>query len=216
MLGPSWSRVHVRVGITGGMGAGKSALAQMLAELGALRVDADEVAREVAKIPAVIEKLQAAFGRDLLGPDGCLNRQELGRRALRSDEASQRLEAIMRPPLSAAIERRLAQAVVVADGGVVVFDAPLIYEWGNEGNFDRIVVVDAEEERCVSRVQQRSGLPVCEIRQRMARQMDPQKKKARADFVIDNNKGLASLAAQAEALWAELAGAAQERGSHDR
>ena len=199
------------VGITGGMGAGKSALAQMLAGLGALRVDADEVAREVAAIPAVIEKLQAAFGCDLLGPDGYLDRRELGRRALRSDEASQRLEAIMRPPLSAAIERRLARAVEEANGGVVVFDAPLIYEWGNEGNFDRIVVVDAEEERCVSRVQQRSGLPVCEIRQRMARQMDPQIKKVRADFVIDNNKGLDVLAAQAEALWAEL-----ERGSHDK
>ena len=204
------------VGITGGMGAGKSALAQMLAELGALRVDADEVAREVAAIPAVIEHLQAAFGRDLIGPDGYLNRRELGRRALGSDEARQRLEAIMRPPLSAAIERRLAQAVEEAAGGVVVFDAPLIYEWGNEGNFDRIVVVDAEEEQCVSRVQQRSGLPVCEIRQRMARQMDPQEKKARADFVIDNNKGLAALAAQAKTLWAELVSAAQGRGNYDK
>ena len=204
------------VGITGGIGAGKSALAQMLAELGALRVDADEVAREVAAIPAVIENLQAAFGRDLLGPDGYLDRRELGRRALRSDESSQRLEAIMRPPISAAIEHRLAQAVEEAGGGVVVFDAPLIYEWGNEGNFDRVVVVDAEEERCVSRVQERSGLPVCEIRQRMARQMDPKKKKARADFVIDNNKGLDALAAQAEALWAELTGAEQGRGYHDK
>ena len=204
------------VGITGGMGAGKSALAQMLAELGALRVDADEVAREVATIPAVIENLQAAFGRDLLGPDGRLDRRELGRRALKSDEASQRLEAIMRPPLSAAIEHRLAQAVEDADGGVVVFDAPLIYEWGNEGNFDLMVVVDAEEEQCVSRVQQRSGLPACEIRQRMARQMDPQKKKARADFVIDNNKDLTVLAVQAKALWAELVRAAQKRGNHDQ
>ena len=204
------------VGITGGMGAGKSALAQILVEFGALRVDADEVAREVATIPAVIENLQTAFGRDLFGPDRRLNRQELGRRALRSDEASQRLEAIMRPPISAAIERRLAQAVEEAGGRIVVFDAPLIYEWGNEGNFDRIVVVDAEEERCVSRVQQRSGLPVCEIRQRMARQMDPQKKKARADFVIDNNKGLDALAVQAKVLWAELVSAAQKRGSHDK
>lgn len=196
--------MRVLVGITGGMGAGKSTLARMLAELGALRVDADEVAHEVATIPAVLENLQAAFGRDVLRPDGCLNRPELGRRALQSAEASQRLEAIMRPPLEAAIQRRLAQAVAEANGRIVVFDAPLIYEWGSEGNFDRIVVVDAEEERCVSRVQQRSGLPVGEIRQRMARQMDPNQKKARADVVIDNNAGLAALAAQAETLWAEL------------
>ena len=192
------------VGITGGMGAGKSTLARMLAELGALRVDADAVAHEVATIPAVLENLQAAFGRDVLRPDGSLNRPELGRRALQSAEASQRLEAIMRPPLEAAIQRRLAQAVAEANGRIVVFDAPLIYEWGSEGNFDRIVVVDAEEERCVSRVQQRSGLPVGEIRQRMARQLDPHQKKARADVVIDNNAGLAALAAQAKALWAEL------------
>ncbi len=198
------------------MGAGKSALAQMLAELGALRVDADEVAREVAAIPEVIESLQAAFGRDVLGPTGCLNRRELGRRALRSDEANQQLEAIMRPPLSAAIERRLAQAVEKADGGIVVFDAPLIYEWGNEGNFDLVVVVDAEEQQCISRVQKRSGLPVGEIRQRMARQMDRQKKKARADFVIDNNKDLAALAVQAKVLWAELTAAQQGKGCYDR
>lgn len=204
----------MRVGITGGMGAGKSALAQLLAEWGALRVNADEVAREVATIPAVIEQLQAAFGRDLLGPDGRLNRRELGRRGLQSAEASQQLEAIMRPPLSAAIEHRLAQAE--AAGGVVILDAPLIYEWGNEGNFDRIVVVDAEEERCVSRVQQRSGLSRCEIRQRMARQMAPHTKKARADFVIDNNKGLDELAGQARRLWAELVCAAQKRGRYDR
>ena len=178
------------VGITGGMGAGKSALAQMLAEFGALRVDADEVAREVAAIPAVIEHLQAAFGRDLLGPDGRLDRRKLGRRALRSDEASQRLEAIMRPPLAAAIERRLTQAVEEAGDGVVVFDAPLIYEWGNEGNFDLMVVVDAEKERCVSRVQQRSGLPACEIRQRMARQMDPQKKKGPRRLCHRQQRGL--------------------------
>ena len=204
MLDPNRPPGRMLVGITGGMGAGKSALAQLLAELGALRVDADEVAREVATIPAVLEHLQAAFGRDVLSPAGCLNRRELGRRALRSAEASQRLEAIMRPPLEAAITRRLALAVAEADGGIVVFDAPLIYEWGSEGNFDRIAVVDAAEERCVLRVKQRSGLPVGEIRQRMARQLDPHQKKARADFVIDNNEGWAALAAQAEALWAEL------------
>jgi len=122
----------------------------------------------------------------------------------------------MRPPLAAAIERRLTQAVEEAGDGIVVFDAPLIYEWGNEGNFDLMVVVDAEEERCVSRVQQRSGLPACEIRQRMARQMDLKEKKARADLVIDNNEDLAALAAQAKVLWAEIVGIAQERGSHDK
>ena len=86
----------------------------------------------------------------------------------------------------------------------MVFDAPLIYEWGTEGRFDRMVVVAADEEQRLIRVERRSGLQQREIRERMARQMDPEIKKARADYVVDNNGDLDDLAAQAETLWAEL------------
>ena len=192
------------VGITGGIGAGKSMLAEMLAERGARRVDADKIAREGAEIPGVIKQLQEVFGADILDTKGNLDRRELGRRALKSTQESQRLEQIMRPPLSAAIGRRLEQEVATAGNGIVIFDAPLIYEWGIEEYFDRIVVVDAEEERRLARVQRRSGLPERDIRDRMARQMESQEKRIRADFVIENNGDLAALEEQAFRLWGQL------------
>ena len=192
------------VGITGGIGAGKSMLAEMLAERGARRVDADQIAREVAEIPDVIKQLQEAFGADILDTVGNLDRRELGRRALKSTQESQRLEDIMRPPLATAIRRRLDQEVAKVGNGIVIFDAPLIFEWGIEEYFDRIVVVDAEEERRLARVQRRSGLPEREIRDRMARQMKSQEKIIRADFVIQNNEDLAALEEQAFRLWGQL------------
>ncbi|MBN59840.1 MAG: dephospho-CoA kinase [Gemmatimonadetes bacterium] len=199
------------VGITGGMGSGKSALAQMLVDLGALRVDADAVAREVAADAEVAARLLAAFGGDLRDDAGHIDRRELGRRAFRTAEGSRRLEEIMRPPLAEAIECRLAAAEGVAAAAIVVFDAPLIFEWGTEGRCDRVVVVDAAEELRIERVRKRSGMAEGEIRERMARQMDPAQKKARADYVIDNNGDLAALHRQARGLWAEL----QARGGRN-
>lgn len=192
------------VGITGGIGSGKSALAQLLADLGAQRVDADAVAREVVENAEVIARLLEAFGEDLRAENGRLDRRELGRRAFKSQRDSQKLEQIMRPPLSTAINGHLEQAEKIGGGAIVVFDAPLIYEWGTEGRFDRMVVVAADEEQRLIRVERRSGLQQREIRERMARQMDPEIKKARADYVVDNNGDLDDLAAQAETLWAEL------------
>ena len=193
------------------MGSGKSALAQMLVELGALRVDADAVAREVAADAEVAARLLTAFGGDLRDDAGHIDRRELGRRAFRTAEGSRRLEEIMRPPLAEAIEYRLAAAEGVAAAAIVVFDAPLIFEWGTEGRCDRVVVVDAAEELRIERVRKRSGMAKGEIRERMARQMDPAQKKARADYVIDNNGDLAALNRQARELWVAL----QARGGRN-
>jgi dephospho-CoA kinase len=198
------------VGITGGIGSGKSAFSGLLVDRGALGVDADLVAREVADDPVVIQQLQETFGEDLLDNEGKLDRRELGRRAFVSDQGSQRLEEIMRPPLAHAIWRKLEQALQSAGSGVVVFDASLIYEWGSGARFDRVVVVDADEEIRVARALARGGLQEAEIRERMARQMDPSEKKARADYVVDNNGNLGDLAVQANRLWGELTLAAKE------
>lgn len=199
------------VGITGGIGSGKSALAKMIASRGAIRVDADQVAREVAEIPVVIQQLQKAFGDDLLDEAGQLDRGELGRRAFKSLQSSQRLEGIMRPPLARAISIRLDEAIERASGGIVVFDATLIYEWGSEGRFDRIVVVDADEEIRVQRALARGGLQEGDIRARMSRQMDPGEKRARADYIVDNNGSLADLEVQADVLWDDLVRECEER-----
>ena len=99
------------VGVTGGIGSGKSELAKMLADLGAQRVDADAVAREVAADTEIVASLLAAFGSDLRDGVGQIDRRELGRRALRTAEGSRRLEEIMRTPLAKSSDRRLAAAV---------------------------------------------------------------------------------------------------------
>ena len=192
------------VGITGGIGSGKSALAQILANLGARWVDADAVAREVAADPEIVASLLAAFGSDLRDDMGQIDRRELGRRSLRTAEGSRRLEEIMRPSLSKAIDHRLAAVEMFAGRAIVVYDASLIFEWGRETRCDFVVVVDAAEELRIERVRQRSGMESGEIRERMARQMDPAQKKVRADYVIDNNGDLAALNQQAQGLWAKL------------
>lgn len=192
------------VGITGGIGSGKSALAQILANLGARRVDADAVAREVAADPEIVASLLAAFGGDLRNDLGQIDRRELGRRSLRTAEGGRRLEEIMRPSLSKAIDRRVVAAEGPAARAIVVYDASLIFEWGREKRCDLVVVVDAAEELRIERVRQRSGMESGEIRERMARQMDPAQKKLRADYVIDNNGDLTALNRQAQELWAEL------------
>ena len=199
------------VGITGGIGSGKSAFSGLLVDRGALGVDADLVAREVADDPAVVQQLKEAFGEDLLDNEGKLDRRELGRRAFVSYQGGQRLEEIMRPPLAHAIWRKLERALQSAGSGLGVFDASLIYEWGSEARFDRVVVVDADEEIRVSWALARGVLQEAEIRERMARQMDPLEKKARADYVVDNNGNLGDLAVQANRLWGELTLAAKEK-----
>ena len=200
------------VGITGGIGSGKSAMAQMLADRGAIRVDADQVAREVAAEPAVIQRLIAEFGADLLDSYGNIDRRELGRRAFSSDDGRMRLEGIMRPPLSQAIWRTLERALQRAGNGIVVFDATLIYEWGSESRFDRMVVVDADDEKRIERALARGGLQEQEIRARMAQQMDPSEKKAKADYIVENNGDLGDLEARAEALWIDLCNAQRSIG----
>jgi dephospho-CoA kinase len=96
--------------------------------------------------------------------------------------------------------------------GVVIFDAPLIYEWGSEGRFDRMVVVDAAEDLRIQRVGERSGLSEGEIRERMNLQMDPDEKRARADYVIDNNGDMTALERQADNLWTVLIAEAGKGG----
>lgn len=200
------------VGITGGIGSGKSALARMLTARGARSVDADRVSREVVESPELVAQLCAAFGADLIGAEGHLDRRELGRRALATEEASRRLEEIIRPPLAAAIWRHLDRAREEVGQGVVIFDAPLIYEWGSEGRFDRMVVVDAAEDLRIQRVGERSGLSEGEIRERMNLQMDPDEKRARADYVIDNNGDMTALERQADNLWTVLIAEAGKGG----
>jgi dephospho-CoA kinase len=191
------------VGLTGGLGAGKSTVARMLSERGAVVVDADDLARTALE-PGTpgFEQVCDVFGRDILDAEGRIDRRELAARVF-ADEGKRRvLESITHPE----VFRKLAEAVEDLRGtdAVVVFDAALIVETGFHEAVDVLVVVTAPTEDQVRRVAGDRGMEEDEARARIAAQADPAQREALADVVIRNDGDLASLERQVDDLWAEL------------
>lgn len=192
------------IGVTGGMGSGKSTLAHLFADWGARLVDADRVAHQVLQNKGVVVRLQEAFGRDIVREDGELERREVGRRAFAGPSSWKLLEEIVKPSLAAQLWQEVEDARVVSGEGMVVVDASLIFEWGEEERFDVMVAVDAEEDLRISRAQSRSGMSAMEIRQRMGFQMPAAEKRRKADFVVENSGGMEALQNQAGKIWGIL------------
>ena len=191
----------LRVGLTGGIGSGKSEVSRRLAACGAVVVDADLLAREVVA-PGTdgLDEVVAAFGSAVLGPDGALDRAALGRRVFDDEEARRRLEAVIHPR----VRRRAAEIERQADtGAVVVHDIPLLVETGQQYDFDVVVVVDAPDDVRVARLVAR-GMGGDEARSRIATQAFREQRLAAADEVIDNDGELSALDAQVDALWQRL------------
>jgi dephospho-CoA kinase len=191
----------IRVGLTGGIGSGKSTVGSLLAQLGAVVVDADEVARAVVEpgTPGLVA-LVAAFGPGVLLPDGSLDRAALAARVFADPSELERLNAIVHPLVAQRTEQMLQELPTDA---VVVHDIPLLVETGREG-YNLVVVVDAPDEVRESRLVQR-GMSADDVRQRMARQATREQRLAAADVVIDNGGDLADLSEQVDELWRELA-----------
>ncbi|MEW6752549.1 MAG: dephospho-CoA kinase [Candidatus Latescibacterota bacterium] len=193
---------NLLVGVTGGMGSGKSTLARLLVERGARLVDADRIGHRVLEEPAVAGALQQAFGADVRRADGSVDRPLVGERAFASRQSWETLNRIVRPPLAAALWDAVAHARQAP--GIVVVDAPLIFEWGEEGRFDVVVVVEAHEETRIRRARQRLGLSEEAVRRRMRWQVSTTVQRRRADHVVDNNGPPEALSGQAETLWCAL------------
>ena len=194
------------LGVTGGMGAGKSALSRYLVTLGARSLDADRVAHDLLEAGAGRASLRKCFGADIEDPNGQLDRRLLGRRALASKSSLQKLYAIVRPSLEAELRSRLGILSKESPPNIVVFDAPLLYEWGIEAWTDFVVVVYADREIRIERIMRRSGLSRIEIERRMALQMDEEEKRERADFSVNNSGDLDALHQQAASLWVQIPG----------
>lgn len=191
----------LRVGLTGGIGSGKSAVSARLAEHGAVIIDADALARDVvargtAGLAAVVE----AFGPGVLRPDGSLDREGLGRIVFADPAARRRLEGITHPLIREETARRFSS--LPADA-IVVHDIPLLVEAGMAGGYDVVVVVEAPRELRLQRLEAR-GLPRAQAEARMANQADDAARRAVADVVLDNSGTLADLHAQVDALWQDL------------
>lgn len=190
-----------RVGLTGGIGSGKSTVAGMLAGLGAAVIDADAIAREVVEPgrPALAE-LVTEFGPRILREDGSLDRGELASLAFGDARATERLNAIMHPVIGAEAQRRIESA----GAEVVVYDMPLLVETGQAGLVDVVIVVDVPEQLQVDRAVQFRGLDPQDVRRRMEVQATRDQRLAVADVVIDNSGTVEDTRRQVEAVWAEL------------
>ncbi|MGB7963418.1 MAG: dephospho-CoA kinase [Propionicimonas sp.] len=192
----------LRVGLTGGIGSGKSAVADLLAGRGAMIIDADQLAREVVE-PGTpgLEAVVAEFGPSVLASDGRLDRAALAGVIFADPQARARLEGIIHPAVrQLAVQReRLA-----GPESIVVHMIPLLVETGQSEAFDVLVVVDVEPDLQRARIQQRDGLSDEEIVARLAAQADRGARLLVADEVIDNGGDRDALAAQVTALWARL------------
>ncbi len=191
----------LRVGLTGGIGSGKSEVARLLSAHGAVVVDADAIAREVVEpgtpgLAAVV----AEFGPDVLRPDGTLDRARMAELVFAKEGARRRLEAIVHP-----LVREHSQALLAAapPHAVVVYDVPLLVEGGMGADFDVVVVVDVPEEVQVARLAGR-GMSAEDARARIAAQVPRPERLAAADVVIDNSGSLADLETAVRDVWETL------------
>lgn len=190
----------LRVGLTGGIAAGKSAAARRLAQLGAAVIDHDVLARAVVAVGTPgLAAVVAEFG-DVLSPLGELDRQALGARVFGDPAARERLNAIVHPLVRVAAREREA-AAVAAGHDVVVHDIPLLVETGQAGHFDVLVVVDAPADLRVRRLVEGRGLTTSDAWARVAAQADDEARLEAADVVLDGSGTLAELEAQVDAVW---------------
>ncbi|MGY1856288.1 dephospho-CoA kinase [Modestobacter sp. SYSU DS0290] len=190
----------LRIGLTGGIGSGKSTVASLLAERGALVIDADRLAREVVApgTPGLAEVV-AAFGEGVLAADGSLDRPALASIVFSDPAARARLDGIVHPRVRA----RAAELVAAApEDAVVVQDVPLLVETGQAGSHDLVLVVEAPVDTRVSRLVER-GLTEDDARARIASQATDEQRRAVADVVLSNDGDPAALAGQVERFWAE-------------
>ncbi len=190
----------LRIGLTGGIGSGKSTVAGLLAARGARIVDADRIAREVVE-PGTpgLDAVVAAFGSDVLAPDGALDRPALAAVVFADPDARRRLDGIVHPLVRA----RAAELVAAAPpDAVVVQDVPLLVETGQAGSYDLVLVVEADLDTRVRRLVGR-GLSEDDARARIAAQATDEQRRAAVDVVLDNSGTVGDLEAQVERFWAE-------------
>ncbi|MBB6136163.1 dephospho-CoA kinase [Massilia aurea] len=186
------------VGLTGGIGCGKSTVADLFAALGATIVDTDVIAHALtapqgAAMPAIV----AEFGPDFAQPDGALDRARMRTLVFSDATARARLEAILHPRIRAATEA----AGQAATGAYVIYVVPLLIESGSwRERVTRVLAIDCSEDTQVARVMQRSHLSADEVRAIMATQVTRARRLAEADDVVDNDAGLEALRAQVQAL----------------
>jgi dephospho-CoA kinase len=192
----------LKIGLTGGIGSGKSEVSKRLAARGAVVIDADKIAREVVE-PATpgLARVVATFGEEVLHPDGSLNREKLGAIVFADPDRLAALNAIVHP----LVGERVADLQSQADAGtIVVYDVPLLAENRLAPMYDVVIVVDAADEVRIARLAEHRGMPEHDAKARIAAQATRQERLAVADIVIDNEGDLDDLEVKVSQVWDDL------------
>ncbi|GIP33737.1 dephospho-CoA kinase [Paenibacillus sp. J2TS4] len=181
----------MNIGLTGGIASGKSTVATVLVERGALLIDADQIAREVV-LPGtpLLAQVAAHFGQAVLNPDGSLNRKKLGEIVFADPAARKDLEGLLHPQIRALMKQRMLEAEAADPHRLVVVDVPLLFESGLQAMFEQVMVVYVSRATQLTRLMARDGLTAEQAQRRLDAQMAIEEKKERADIVIDNEGSL--------------------------
>jgi dephospho-CoA kinase len=192
----------MNIGLTGGIACGKSTVSAMLVRRGAILIDADQIAREVVEPGSpVLARVAERFGQDILLPDGRLHRKKLGERIFGDDAARKDLESLLHPPIRAIMKERMRENESHYPDKLVVVDVPLLYESGLEWMFEQVLVVYVPRELQLKRLIARDGLTTEQAERRLQAQMPIERKRDKADVVIDNSGTPAETERQVDLFW---------------
>lgn len=195
----------MNIGLTGGIATGKSTVAKMLVQRGAMLIDLDQIAREVvAPGQPALAQIAERFGQAILQPDGSLDRKRLGAIVFADEERRKELEQITHPAIRSVMKTRMQEYERDHPDKLVVVDVPLLFESGLSPMYDRVVVVYVPRSEQLRRLMERDKLTREDAEKRLNAQMDIEQKKRLADVVIDNSGSLEETERQIEQLWRDL------------
>ena len=194
----------MRIGLTGGIAAGKSMVSEFLAELGAWILDADAISREVVE-PGTegLKAIAAEFGEKVIMPDGSLDRKALGAEVFGDPQKLERLNGILHPIIKAEMLRRAAEIEERHPEDIVIFDVPLLIESGWQDVADEVWLVSAPIEQRIRRIAMRDGLDEKQAMERISAQMTDEQKAKYADVIINNGGSIQELEERVTKLYAE-------------
>ena len=191
----------LKIGLTGGIGSGKTAVSDLFGKLGAAVIDTDRIARDlVNNNPVILNRLITTFGPDIIDEQGRLNRKQLGKLVFNDPRQRKKLEALLHPEIRKEVVKRLEQLSREARTAYVIIVVPLLLETDFRTLVDRVLVVLADSEKRISRIQARDGRSLDEIRSIIASQASDDQRRNAADDIIENNSNINDLEKQVEKL----------------